>query len=207
MPHVTAPELYGDERLPGRFWSRVYPDPITGCWLWAGGLNDKGYGRWQPRRGLQEFVHRAVVRAFRGKPERGLHVDHLCRVRWCCNPDHLEVVTPRENQRRGRSPWSYNARKTQCVRGHEFTSGNTYWEEGAYAGAPKKRRCRECGRLRKREKYGHEGIAARLRTHCPKGHRYAGDNLIISRGRRYCRSCRNARRRRRYAELRAQAVA
>lgn len=29
----------------------------------------------------------------------------------------------------------------------------------------------------------------RLKTHCPKGHEYAGHNLIEYRGRRYCRSC------------------
>lgn len=28
-----------------------------------------------------------------------------------------------------------------------------------------------------------------IKTHCPKGHAYEGDNLLISDGRRYCRAC------------------
>lgn len=31
--------------------------------------------------------------------------------------------------------------------------------------------------------------AARLKTQCPRGHEYAGDNLRLYRGRRFCRQC------------------
>ena len=37
----------------------------------------------------------------RGPVPAGMVLDHLCGVRWCCNPDHLEPVTPAENVRRG----------------------------------------------------------------------------------------------------------
>jgi HNH endonuclease len=197
--HSTAPEVYGDTRLPERFWIKVFPCPFTGCWLWGAGENKNGYGRWQPVRGRQEFVHRAVVRIFRGPIPRGMHVDHLCRVRSCCNPDHLEVVTARENCHRGDSPWAANWRKTHCINGHEFDKENTYWEASQYPGSVAKRRCRACGRERKRKSMGYSQLGAKYRTYCPQGHEYAGRNLVVHGGRRHCRTCRNAYRRRLYA--------
>jgi hypothetical protein len=35
---------FGDARLPGRFWSKVHPEPMSGCWLWTAGLCSAGYG-------------------------------------------------------------------------------------------------------------------------------------------------------------------
>lgn len=41
-------------------------------------------------------------------------------------------------------------------------------------------------------------------THCPQGHPYAGDNLVVEKtGKRKCRACRKARDRRRYERGRA----
>lgn len=72
----------------------------TGCWTWQGELNRNGYGRvWI--NGKRLMVHRVVWELLRERIEDGLVLDHLCKVRKCCNPDHLEPVTVRENTLRG----------------------------------------------------------------------------------------------------------
>lgn len=68
----------------------------------------------------------------------GLTLDHLCRVRHCVNPTHLDPCTIGENVGRAPTcPTTINANKTHCVHGHEFTVENVY----AYRG---KRYCRAC---------------------------------------------------------------
>jgi hypothetical protein len=81
-----------------RFWSKV---EIHGeCWVWVGALNDDGYGViWDGNRLV--YAHRLMYRWTLGEPPEGLTLDHLCRVRACVNPIHLEAVTNRENIRRG----------------------------------------------------------------------------------------------------------
>lgn len=96
----------------------------NGCWVWTRSKDIGGYGRvtWY---GKGMPVHRAyLIDLGRNVPE-GMTVDHLCRVRACANPDHLEVVTNRENILRGFGPPAVNARKTCCKNGHEFTNENT----------------------------------------------------------------------------------
>lgn len=80
-------------------------DELTRCWLWGGELNRNGYGRvwWQ---GKRRVVHRVVYELLHGPVSRELHLDHVkerCQHRHCCNPAHLEPVTPRENTHRGRA--------------------------------------------------------------------------------------------------------
>jgi hypothetical protein len=67
--------------------------------------------------------------------------------RRCVNPEHLEPVTSAVNTRRGRSPSAVNARKTHCVRGHEFTPQNTAWKVSTARPRPR-RLCRACRRGR-----------------------------------------------------------
>lgn len=112
--------------LPFSEWlsQRITPEPNTGCWLWAGAVTPKGYAsaRWK---GRAQAVHRLVFKMTRGAIPRPLVLDHLCRVRCCVNPAHLEVVTVRENNLRGVGLMAQNARKTSCVNGHPFTVENT----------------------------------------------------------------------------------
>jgi hypothetical protein len=86
----------------------------SGCWEWQGHVNNRGYGRLRGR----VYSHRASYEAFVGPIPDGLEIDHLCRNTRCCNPEHLEAVTPQENLRRTRAE--------RCARGHEFTPENTY---------------------------------------------------------------------------------
>jgi hypothetical protein len=111
-----------------RFWSRVDKGDGTGCWLWTGGKNPvSGYGQfWTRGKPLIVRAHRvALLFAHIAMPD-DLEVDHLCRVRLCVRPDHLELVPHRINVLRGTAPTAAQARRTHCKNGHEFTPETTY---------------------------------------------------------------------------------
>jgi len=95
------------------------------CWLWTGFHNEYGYGRINIQRRLH-LVHRVTFEIFAGLVPDGLELDHLCRVRLCANPAHLEPVTRRINVLRGVSPVAEHARATHCPRGHPYDLLNTY---------------------------------------------------------------------------------
>jgi len=115
-----------------------------GCWLWTAALNSKGYGVvWAPDQSKLVLAHRRVWEMFNGPMPDGLVSDHLCRVTSCVNPDHIEPVTGTENLRRGNN---FNAAKTHCPRGHEYTKDNTYPNQRG-------RNCRTCARARARAQH------------------------------------------------------
>ena|SRR3990167_2421403 len=103
-------------RYVQRFWEKV--EKTDGCWLWLGYCNPKGYGYYYDGYGTNR-VHRFAYRVLVGEIPDDLEIDHLCRVRNCVNPKHLETVTHRVNCRRGVGS------KTHCAQGHEFTPDNT----------------------------------------------------------------------------------
>ena len=122
----------------------------SGCWLWAGTIDNNGYGKFEVT--IERFVrrvfssHRFSYELYKGPIPAGLHIDHLCRVRNCVNPEHLEVVTPRENVLRGIGLSAINSKKTHCKNGHEFTPGNTRIKKGS-------RICISCARESDRKLY------------------------------------------------------
>ena len=84
-----------------RFFSRV--DRSGECWLWTAHVNPKtGYVQFRigGRAGSMVLAHRWAYKHFVGPIPAGMQIDHLCRVRHCVNPEHLEPVTPMENRRR-----------------------------------------------------------------------------------------------------------
>jgi hypothetical protein len=115
----------------------------SGCWLWVGHLESDGYGvfvRGTTYLGTrrQGFAHRLAYETFIGPIPKRREVDHICRVRRCVNPEHLQVVTHRANM-------EAIPRRTHCRHGHEYTEENTYYfPNGTY-------RCRECHRIEVRE--------------------------------------------------------
>lgn len=131
-----------------RFWSRV--DKSGECWIWTAGKNSAGYGQFSLRR-RTVYAHRYAYERLRGPIPDGLELDHLCRVRACVNPAHLEPVTRRENQLRGESPIAQKARWTHCPRGHEFTPENTYYRPD---GDGRHRLCKTCARIRDNRRRG-----------------------------------------------------
>lgn len=114
----------------------------SGCWLWRAKLNASGYGTFGITEGNTVLAHRFAYELLIGPIPQGLQLDHLCRVRACCNPAHLEPVTNFENLHRGFSIAAMNARKTHCKRGHEFSPENTHLSAGKH-GRPV-RHCRAC---------------------------------------------------------------
>src|ERR1035437_9785011 len=122
-----------------RFWSKV--EVADSCWLWTDPLDRDGYARFYWN-GRTMGAHRVAYEQFIGPISDGLVIDHLCRVRHCVNPEHMEVVTNRENLRRGESFSAKKKRQTECIHGHPFTSENTYIRPDNGC-----RQCRECNRI------------------------------------------------------------
>ena len=110
---------FGDARLPERFWAKVEPEPNTGCWLWVGACDRGGYPRLLVGRS-PALAYRLAYEHTVGSIPSGLEIDHLCRVRCCVNPHHLEAVTTRENTLRSEAFVAKNAKKTHCPRGHQY---------------------------------------------------------------------------------------
>lgn len=129
---------------------RMMPVPESGCWIWMLSTDPCGYGRVK-RGGKLLLAHRVAYEAWNGRIEEGKELDHLCRVRCCVNPKHLEPVSHRENIRRGDLKTnSHNGSKTHCPRGHELSGANLVVERNWSGGLS--RRCKTCSYDKNRER-------------------------------------------------------
>lgn len=117
-----------------------------GCWLWTAGSNGNGYGVFHvgvvEGSKVRSYAHRWSYEQHVGPIPDGLDIDHLCRVRECVNPDHLEPVTRRTNLRRSPLVGRSSHPKDECLRGHELAGENLYVSPQGV------RRCRTCDRAR-----------------------------------------------------------
>jgi hypothetical protein len=100
----------------------------TNCTVWIGSTNTLGYGIISIDGRLQ-LAHRIAFEAEYGPIPQGLVIDHLCRVRNCVNPLHLEAVTSGENTRRGRASITLKVGDT-CINGHLIADGDIYVRPG-----------------------------------------------------------------------------
>ena len=148
--------------MEAKFWPKVdkngpQPGPETlaaglgPCWVWIAPIHRSGYAYIQSADGRRANLraHRVSYEMANGPIPTGLDIDHLCRVRHCVNPAHLEPVTHRENQRRSpliRDALWHGAR-THCVNGHLYDEENTAYTNGY-------RRCRACSRESNRRQHG-----------------------------------------------------
>lgn len=133
-----------------RFEEKIVRISESGCWVWDGSLSPEGYGKLTVNR-RTSYAHRVAYERYVGPIQRGLQLDHLCRVRCCVNPSHLEPVTQRMNALRGACgdvTRDRHAKKCACKSGHEFTAENTYFYiRSGY----KCRVCKQCNRDRSRD--------------------------------------------------------
>jgi hypothetical protein len=145
---MTPGSVWTLDMLPGAVAARVMENEDTGCWEWVGSVKPNGYGAfWTKGDDRKRWnAHRLVYTLLVGGIPDGLELDHLCRVRHCVRPDHLEPVTHVENIRR--SP--FKGGLTHCAAaGHPLSGRNLYI-------APRKNRaptreCRACRAQAQRE--------------------------------------------------------
>lgn len=136
--------MFGRNQINRLFWEKIRKR-ADGCWEWQAAKSRNGYGVFVlSRRSL--YSHRVSYEIHKGPISVGLHIDHLCRNKSCCNPEHLEAVTSRENTMRSPiAPAALNAAKTHCSYGHEYTPENTVVIKGGRG-----RSCRTCRRWHER---------------------------------------------------------
>lgn len=73
------------------------------CHIWTGSHSGNGRGGQYGRisvNGITSATHIIVFTHYHGYIPCKMQVDHLCNNRLCCNPEHLELVTHQENQKR-----------------------------------------------------------------------------------------------------------
>ena len=121
----------------------------SGCWEWIGARNDAGYGQFWLH-GKMIGAHRFMYEQMHGPIPGGLVIDHLCRNPSCVRPDHLEVVTMRENALRGEAPAIVLYKSSRCKAGHPL--------DDAYVRNNGKRMCRRCRQRRSSEKYWRDAV-------------------------------------------------
>lgn len=122
----------------------------NGCWIWTRSHTPQGYGVVSVpdkthKKGHRTIgAHRYFFEAFNGPIPPDLETDHLCRVRLCVNPAHMELVTHRENTLRGDTFPARQAARTACPKGHPY-SGENLIRRG------NRRGCRICTRIRQKQ--------------------------------------------------------
>lgn len=109
------------------------------CWLWNRKIAVSGYGQFS---GDSLLAHRYSYELFVGPIPDDLQIDHLCGVKRCVNPAHLEAVTRKENLRRRDLAYGILSAVTACPQGHPYDDANTYRH------ASGRRQCRACSRER-----------------------------------------------------------
>lgn len=127
-----------------KFMEKVSIQP-GGCWIWQGYIQSNGYGFY--RHEETSWAHRASYLILRGPIPEGLTIDHLCRVKACVNPDHLEAVTNQVNVQRAK-PW------TKCATYHP-TEPSRWSNRG-----DGRRLCLECGRVREQQRRDRQALEA-----------------------------------------------
>ena len=88
--------------LLDRFMQYVSPEPNTGCWLWLGHTNPRGYGRFgigsvTDGSATMVMAHRLSYQLHGGTIALGTFICHRCDTPSCVNPDHLFSGSRQDN--------------------------------------------------------------------------------------------------------------
>lgn len=130
--------------LKQRFLAKIKKE--NGCWVWtASKVKTKlSYGQiWDGER--LQLSHRVSYQIYKGKIPKGMTIDHMCRNTLCVNPEHLRVLSLRDNILAGDGPTAKNYRKKFCVHGHPLKPGN--FKKTKYG-----RICRTCSNAQNRKR-------------------------------------------------------
>jgi hypothetical protein len=119
---ATPQEQRQAPTLRERILAKVVIDE-NGCWIWQGHIGPKGYGQVRGLGGTRP-AHQSAYEQWKGPLPKGTEPDHLCKVRSCVNPDHLEAVSHHENLHRGDTLTARNAAKTHCPQRHPYAGDN-----------------------------------------------------------------------------------
>jgi hypothetical protein len=104
-----------------RFWKHVKKS--DSCWLWTGQIHRNGYGLYTATHktfGAHRYAYADLV----GPIPNGYQLDHMCHNRGCVNPDHLRVVTNKQNNE---NPSGLRSDNTSGYQGVTFSKRNGRW--------------------------------------------------------------------------------
>lgn len=132
-----------------RFAEKIKICPLRGCWLWQGGKNYQGYGRFQINT-TEIMAHRFAYMCLVGEIPEGKEIDHFLVSQGkcsqdCVNPDHLKAVTRRENVNNRRISYAVTGK---CKYGHPMDAANVYVDAGTGF-----KHCRTCMPIFRRNYY------------------------------------------------------
>ncbi len=208
MSETNSNRIRAERKLLARIFSKIKVSTENfykgvPCWEWQAYIHPKsGYGGFSLSK-ISGRAHRVIYQIFVERIPDALQCDHLCKVRHCVNPAHIEAVTAAINNARSESPAAINARKTHCPLGHPLTPDNIVKRKDRKA-----RNCRICANNkaviyaeRKRRAAGVRQIHS---TMCKNGHLYTPENTMWKRREsgihRDCRKCKRIQQNKRYAE-------
>ena len=136
--------------LEQRMEEHINYEPNSGCWIWGGATTHDGYAVYKINNKTY-YAHRSVYEKEKGPIPDGLTLDHICRVRCCVNPNHLEPMTLRDNIAKGNYGWRKD--QTHCKHGHELSGYNVMINKSSGRNRTGGRQCRECGKIAARNYY------------------------------------------------------
>lgn len=124
-----------------RLFKRIRVNMETECWEWTGSLSSCGYGNMNIAKKIY-MTHRLSFDLFKGLKGEFLVIDHICRNRKCCNPEHLREVSARTNiVHNSEGASAKNALKTKCPKGHPYDKLIPFTRNGK---SKKQRACSIC---------------------------------------------------------------